>query len=103
MRTTFTVLLLAAILTTTACKGAPGESQSGTANGTTQAVASPESLTPEELGTLGAEVRMSPDKADEILSKRGMTRESFEAAIRKLSEDPEASKRYAAEYSKRMK
>lgn len=101
MRTTFTVLALAAILAITACKAAPRDAQSST--GTAQAVESSVSLSPEELGALGAEIRKSPDKADEILSNRGMTRDSFEAAIRKVSENPEASKRYAAEYAKRAK
>ncbi|HEY0590758.1 MAG TPA: hypothetical protein VGF40_03250 [Thermoanaerobaculia bacterium] len=55
-------------------------------------------LTPEELGKLGAELKKNPDRADQILTERGLDAKSFETAIRKVSEDPEASKRYAAAY-----
>ncbi len=58
------------------------------------------SLTPEELGTLGAQIRKTPDRAEALLRERGLTEKTFEAEIRKVTEDPEASKRYAAAYKK---
>lgn len=57
-------------------------------------------MTPEELGELGAQIRKSPDRADAILSQHGLTKESFESQIRKITENPEASKRYAEAYRK---
>lgn len=55
-------------------------------------------LSPEDLGKLGAELKKSPDRADQILSEHGLDQQTFETAIRKVTEDPEASKRYAAAY-----
>ena len=57
-------------------------------------------LTPEELGALGAEIRKTPDRAQELLSQRGLDEKSFEAQIRKVTEDADASKRYAEAYRK---
>ena len=57
-------------------------------------------LTPEELGELGARIRKTPDRANEILRERGLNEKSFETEIRKVTEDPEASKRYAAAYKR---
>ena len=58
------------------------------------------SMTPEELGELGAQIRKNPDRTAELLKDHGMTEKSFEVEIRKVTEDPEASKRYAAAYKK---
>lgn len=57
-------------------------------------------LTPEELGELGAQIRKQPDRAESLLTERGLTRETFEAQIRKITENPDASKRYAEAYRK---
>jgi hypothetical protein len=57
-------------------------------------------MTPEELGELGAQIRKAPDRADALLSQHGLTKESFEAQIRKITESPDASKRYAEAYRK---
>ncbi|MGA7614534.1 MAG: hypothetical protein WBX15_05070 [Thermoanaerobaculia bacterium] len=57
-------------------------------------------LSPEELGELGAEIRKEPSKADEVLKKHGLDAKSFERQIRKVSEDPDASQRYAEAYRK---
>lgn len=65
---------------------------------TTNAAAT--SLTPEELGELGAKIRKTPDRANEILRDRGLDQKRFETEIRKVTEDPEASKRYAAAYKR---
>ena len=55
-------------------------------------------LTPEQLGQLGALINKQPANADKLLADQGLTQESFENAIRKVSSDPAASKRYAAAY-----
>lgn len=65
----------------------------------TQQQASQE-LTPEQLGELGAQIRKTPDRAMDLLSQRGLTQQTFEQQIRKTTENPDASKRYAAAYRK---
>lgn len=57
-------------------------------------------LTPEQLGELGAQIRKTPDRAADLLRQHGLTEQSFEAQIRKVTENPDASKRYAAAYRK---
>jgi hypothetical protein len=57
-------------------------------------------LTPEQLGELGAQIKKSPDRAQELLSQHGLTEQAFESQIRKVTEDPDASKRYAEAYRK---
>jgi hypothetical protein len=73
---------------------------SGTSSGTSAqglpAVSS--SLTPEQLGTLGAQIKKDPNNADTLLSQHGLNAQSFAAAIRKVSENPADSKRYAAAF-----
>ena len=65
-----------------------------------QARASSGELTPEQLGELGAQIRKEPDRAEALLSEHHLTKESFEAQIRKITENPDASKRYAEAYRK---
>ena len=55
-------------------------------------------LSPEQLGELGAQIKKNPNDAQRLLSEKGLNEESFEAAIRKVSEDPAASRRYAQAY-----
>ncbi len=55
-------------------------------------------ISAEQLGLLGAQIQKQPERADELLSQHGLNSESFEQAIRKVSQDPEASKRYAAAF-----
>ncbi len=55
-------------------------------------------LTPEQLGQLGAQIKKEPSRAHELLSSHGLNDQSFERAIRKITQDPVASKRYAAAY-----
>jgi hypothetical protein len=57
-------------------------------------------LTPEQLGALGAEIRKDPARGDELLQQHGLTRETFEKAIRDITESAEASQRYAEAYRK---
>ncbi|HEX2836416.1 MAG TPA: hypothetical protein VHW00_25650 [Thermoanaerobaculia bacterium] len=61
---------------------------------------SQQELTPEQLGELGAQIRKTPDRAMDLLSQRGLTQQTFEQQIRKTTENPDASKRYAAAYRK---
>jgi hypothetical protein len=57
-------------------------------------------LTPEQLGELGAQIGKTPDRANDLLTQHGLTKETFEAQIRKVTENPDASKRYADAYRK---
>jgi ABC-type enterochelin transport system substrate-binding protein len=57
-------------------------------------------LTPEQLGELGAQISKNPNDAQRLLAERGLNAQSFEQAVRKVSEDPAASKRYAGSYRK---
>lgn len=57
-------------------------------------------LTPEQLGELGARIEKTPDDAEKLLSEHGLDEKSFEKQIRKVTESPEASKRYADAYKK---
>ena len=102
MRSTVAISLV--VLLAFACggndnKSANVEQQSETKIGETKTAAAT-SLTPEELGTLGAQIRKTPDRANALLRERGLDEKSFETEIRKVTEDPEASKRYAAAYKR---
>jgi hypothetical protein len=70
------------------------------AGGTPTAAATPASttLSPEQLGTLGAQIKKQPNDAHALLTQHGLTEESFAAAVRKISENPGDAKRYATAY-----
>ena len=57
-------------------------------------------LTPEQLGELGGLIKNEPERANELLAQHNLTRESFEKQVRDVTENVEASKRYAAAYRK---
>ena len=57
-------------------------------------------LTPEQLGAIGAKISKNPSQSQEILSQHGLDAKTFETKIRKVTEDPAASKRYAAAFQK---
>lgn len=81
------------------------QQQDRAANGTPPAAPSVASdakaaLTPEQLGELGAQIRKEPARADELLAQRNITRAEFEKQIRDVTENAEASKRYAEAYRK---
>jgi hypothetical protein len=65
-----------------------------------QPIAQSANLSPEQLGEIGAQIRKNPDRADQLLGQHGLTQESFEKAIRNVTEDPDESRRYAAAYKK---
>jgi hypothetical protein len=54
--------------------------------------------TPEELGRLGAQIKKNPGEATRLLSEKGHTQASFAAAIREVTENQDASQRYAAAF-----
>lgn len=91
-----TLLLIAA-----GCKGNQGLGTTGSTPAGTTSVASASNastLSPEQLGSLGAQIKKQPGDAHRLLQQQGLSEESFANAIRKVSEDPAAAKRYAAAY-----
>jgi len=82
---------------TTASSDTSG-STTGSTTGTLSGASGSASLTPEQLGALGAQIKKDPNNADALLSQHGLNAQSFAAAIRKVSESPADSKRYAASY-----
>ena len=84
------------------CKNNPSSAatSSGTDNATAsvQSSAPPASLSPEQLGTLGAQIKKQPNDANKILADHGLNEQQFAAAVRKVSENPADAKRYASAY-----
>ena len=74
--------------------------ETATTSTTAQPVAQASAMSPEQLAQVGAAIKQSPDDAQRILADHGLTEESFEQAVRKVAEDPAASKRYADAYKK---
>lgn len=99
MKTTITTLALAALLMAGACSNEEPAASSVVQAESAQTEA--QELTPEELGELGAEIGKNPEQAKTLLADRGLDEQSFEQAIRRLAEDPDASKRYAEAYRKK--
>lgn len=75
-------------------------SASGSTPGTSASSSSQATLSPEDLGELGAKIKKHPGDAQKLLSEKGLTEQSFEQQVRQVAQDPEASKRYAAAYKK---
>jgi len=95
------IIALTLLMAIVACKNnttAPATTSSKSGN----AVVTAPSLTPEQLGELGASIHKHPSDGTKILADRGLTQEQFERAIRQVSSDPEASKRYAAAYKRNV-
>ena len=97
-RSISSILAVLAVALTLACNNQPAATSA--ANDQQTAVSQNNNLTAEQLGELGAQIKKSPDQADKLLADRGLTQESFEQAVRKVAEDPQQSKRYAAAYKK---
>jgi hypothetical protein len=91
-------LVFSTLVISLALAGACNQTETAGVAGEQTRATSAENLTPEDLGKLGAELKKSPDRAEEILSEHGLDQQTFETEIRKVTEDPEASKRYAAAY-----
>lgn len=98
MRSTLAMSLVA-LLALAGC-GAKDQQTAVTNDESSMETQASANLSPEELGELGAQIRKTPDRANEILRARGLTEKTFETEIREVTEDPEASKRYAAAYKK---
>jgi hypothetical protein len=100
MKRTTTVALMLAL----ALAGACGNDRSDAVATDQPVAAAPPAgsvtLTPEQLGALGAQIRKEPARAEELLTQRGLTPQSFEQQIRQVTESPDASKRYAEAYRK---
>jgi hypothetical protein len=91
-------LFIAAVALTLAL-GCQKQPSNDNATSSTPVAAAP-SLSPEELGELGAKIKAHPSDAQKILADAGLTEAAFEQQIRKVSSDPAASKRYAAAYKR---
>src|SRR5690348_8604102 len=104
MKSKITSFALCALLVTGACSKQETTTVAETKNGTTTAttVESTQqvSLTPEQLGELGAQIKKAPKDAQKLLEAHGLNEQTFEQAIRKVSEDPAAAKRYSVSYKK---
>jgi hypothetical protein len=100
MKTTISITALTALLLIAGCKGNVNTAgTAGTPSATTNTpAATAAAATPEQLGALGAEIKKHPNDAHKLIAEHGMTEESFAAAVRKVSEDPAAAKRYASAY-----
>lgn len=88
------------LLTLGVACGQSDRAASNTVAPTPAATASTTTLTPEQLGELGAQINRQPDRANELLTHHGLTTETFEKEIRKITEDPKASRRYAEAYKR---
>ena len=98
MRWTMALVLSFALV---ACSNERNESKAAAgAAADVPAVAASQELTPEQLGEIGARISKNSAQAKQILSEHGLDEKSFEQKIRKITEDPAASKRYAAAFEK---
>jgi hypothetical protein len=104
MKTTSMTLALCALLLAGACSNDQPAATAGASSSTPvagqQASTPPAQLTPEQLGELGAQIRKNPADAKRLLTERGLDEQKFEQAVRKVSEDPAAAKRYSESYKK---
>lgn len=98
MRNALTLTLVVLLALAGGCNQQANDKTDVAANA--PAPAAKQELTPEQLGELGAQIGKQPDQATDLLAKHGLTKESFEAQIRKVTENPDASKRYASAYRK---
>lgn len=98
-RTLISAAALAMLLAAGCKNNASTTTAANSSNGATNiATSASTSMSPEDLGTLGAQIKKQPNDADKLLSQHGLNEQSFAAAIRKVSEDPGAAKRYTAAY-----
>ena len=96
-RWTMVVVLSCALF---ACSDRNADSKQAATAGAGTAAVSTQELTPEQLGEIGARISKNASQAHEILSEHGLDEKTFEAKIRKVTEDPQASRRYAAAFEK---
>lgn len=96
----YAAILTIALLVFAGCKNQSNENGTASNADTSNATVAQSNLTPEDLGQIGAKIKKHPKDANQILSERGLTEQSFEQAVRKVAESPDQSKRYAAAYKK---
>jgi hypothetical protein len=99
-KTAIAIATLTLTLTFGCNKGATPSASAPASPGETKVAQATVNLTPEELGELGAQIKKNPAEAQKLLSEKGLTEQSFEHAIRKVSESPDESKRYAKAYKR---
>jgi len=97
MRHAATLSLVLVMLTLPACRN---EHQATSSNTNAPVAATASTLTPEQLGDLGAQIARDPAHANDLLAQNHLTRAQFEKAIREVTESADASKRYTAAYKK---
>jgi hypothetical protein len=90
--------LLFSLTLATGCHHEATTASSGTATSSEVKSAAASNLTPEQLGELGGQIRKAPADAPRLLAEHNLTEAQFEAAIRQVTENPEASKRYTAAF-----
>ena len=100
MKTTSMALALCALLVAGACSNDETRATAGAPTNDTPAAQQQAALTPEQLGELGAQISKNPNDAKRLLAERGLDEQKFEQAVRKVSEDPAAAKRYSESYKK---
>lgn len=98
MKQTIAIVSLTVLLG--ACQQQRKASPAAEAAPAASAPAAHSALSPEQLGALGAEIRKDPARGEELLAKHGLTRATFEQAIRAVTENADSSRRYAAAYRK---
>ena len=91
-----------ALMTLVLALGCNQKSSTTTENASpaSQPTVASQNLTPEQLGEIGAQIKKHPSDAEKILTEHGLTMASFEKAIRDVSSDPAASRRYRDAYNK---
>ena len=97
MRKTISAVSIALLLCAFGCKKS---TETASYNAPSSSASSQTTLSPEQLGEIGAKIKKSPKEASRILSDHGLTEDQFEKAVRKVAESPDDSKRYAAAYKK---
>jgi|ERR1041385_1884094 hypothetical protein len=93
-----TTLIAIAVVMLVGCKQQQHDTSVASAPAQPKQIEATTNMSPEQLGTLGAQIHKEPSRANELLSAHGLDTQSFEKAIRKITQDPVASKRYAAAY-----
>jgi hypothetical protein len=99
MRKTLMPLAIVMLAFAAGCSKTSSTTASSDTNATVaQSSSSSSTLTPEQLGTLGAQIKKQPNDADKLLAAQGLNEQSFAAAVRKVSENPADAKRYTVAY-----
>jgi Flp pilus assembly protein TadD len=102
MRKLLTSSAIVMLVLVSGCKNNPSSMTASTGSDTTttsaQSSTPAASLSPEQLGTLGAQIKKQPNDAEKILADHGLNEQQFAAAVRKVSENPADAKRYATAY-----